>query len=406
MNKHMLSIFLGMVLISTMMHGMVFDNRYFPLLQRPYVTVEDQPSHFAMDLFVTTASRSFGKFEEEIGLPEIHGKFDEQGLAKAIAKTGKPNPLRSQLQFISELPYTMEGKIQSQGFALSYEQAFVDWFKAGFYLMVMRSESSIQLYQNFDSVTLEEKQELALDLGPMFNSIGINRLHAQQVGFGDIDMYVRLGYAWDYILKCRSIQAGGRFGFLAPTGVTIELNNPASVPFGGNGYKGIYGSIDAEFELKEDWKTGGLLRFSKRFGQTNTQRMVVNKEPDMFGVVTGSAHVNPGLTIVADWYASMENLREGFGARLTYTYINHREDKWHDRRSNKSVPVELGITQERSKWVASYITINAFYDFGKTALVRELNPIVMFGWDIPLSVGEAQDFVRSNKVYLGVEYNF
>jgi hypothetical protein len=389
-----------------MMHGMVYDNRYFPLLQPPYVTVEDRPSHFALDLFVTTASKSFGTFEQEIGLPEIHGKFDEQGLAKAIAKTGQPNPLRSQLQFVTEFPYAMEGKLQSQGFALSYEQSFVNWLKAGFYLMIMRSESSIMLYQQFDSVTPEEKLELARELGPMFNSIGINRLHATQTGFGDMDMYLRFGYAWDYVLKCRAIQAGARVGFLAPTGETIELNNPASVPFGGNGYKGVYGSIDAECELKEDWKTGGLLRLSKRFGQTNLQRMPVNKEPDMFGVVTGPAQVNPGLTFTGYWYASLENLREGFGARLIYTYINHREDKWHDKRADKSVPVELNLVEERSKWVASYITINAFYDFGKTAVKREFDPIVMFGWDIPLSVGQAQDFVRSNKVYLGVEYNF
>src|SRR5690348_17179553 len=98
---NVLRIFLSLLFVSTMMHGMVYDNRYFPLLQRPYVTVEDRPSHFALDLFVTTASRSFGKFEEEIGLPEIHGKFDEQALAKAIAQTGQPNPLRSQLQLFT-----------------------------------------------------------------------------------------------------------------------------------------------------------------------------------------------------------------------------------------------------------------------------------------------------------------
>lgn len=405
MNKHMLSIFL-LVLVGASVHGMVYDNRYFPLLQRPYVTVEGRPSHYAMELFVTTSSKAFGRFEAEIGLPEIQGMFDEQALASSIAATGKPNPLRSQLQFISEFPWTMEGKIQSQGFALSYEQSFASWIKAGFYLMVMRSESSISFFPKFDTVTPEEKQELGQDMRNMFSTLGITRMQAQQVGFGDIDMYLRFGYLWDYVLKCRAIQAGARIGFLAPSGVTTELDNPASVPFGGNGFKGIYGSIDAELELKEDWKTGGLLRLSKRFAQTSLHRMPVNREPNMFGAVIGSARVNPGLTLIASWYASFENLREGFGARLAYTFIDHFKDSWHDKRSNKTVPVQLGVVEERSRWRASYVTINAFYDFGKTVVKRDLNPIVTLGWDIPVPVGEAQDFSKSNKISLGIEYNF
>ena len=55
---------------------------------------------------------------------------------------------------------------------------------------------------------------------------------------------------------------------IIPTGVKRNIDKPASVPFGGNGYWGAYISGDAEFEVKEDWKIGLLLRMSKRFSQT------------------------------------------------------------------------------------------------------------------------------------------
>lgn len=386
--------------------AMVFDNRYFPLIQHPFITVECRPSHFAMNGFVTTASAAFGRDEEEVGLPLLFGPYDQRELARSFVKAGLPNPLRSSFLFF-ELPWKMAGKIQSQGFDLEYQQSFNDCLAAGFLFLVMRSDSRIDFDCDFGpSVTTDEKAELADIMRHMHDEIGLHCAHAHQVGFGDIEAYLRFGHTWDYLLKFRKIQAGIRLGMLAPTGVTHDINEPASVPFGGDGHWGAYSSLDAEFELKEDWKLGFLVRVSKRFAKTCLHRMPVCKEHPLFAPVVGLARVNPGVTAIASTYFSMENLREGFGVRVQYTWTDHTKDCWTDERPNKTVPVNLKKLEDFSDWTSSYVTLNAFYDFGKVKMCREFDPILIFAWDVPVTFFNAHDISKTNKISLGLEFNF
>ncbi len=393
------------ILTSASCAAMVFDNRFFPLIQYPYITVEGRPSHLAAALFATTASKSFGENETEIGTPELFGKYDQRELANSIVKTGKPNPLPSQFQLI-ELPWNMEGKIQAQGVQFSYRQALNDWLAVGLYGMAMRSDSSLEFFCNFGTTTSEQKQELARIRSDMNSSIGVVCPHAHQAGLGDLDLYLRAWYDWDYTFKFRNIIAGLRFGTLIPTGVRRSLASPLSVPFGGNGHWGLYVSGDAEFELKEDMKAGLLFRISKRLAKTMCHRMPVCKEPEIFGAVVGAARVNPGPTFIVAPYLSFENLREGFGVRLQYTFTEHRKDCWKDERSDKSVPVNLESIMNRSSWISSYVTLNAFYDFGKVKVEHGFDPILIFSWDVPVTFFDAHGIVKTNKISLGLEYNF
>ena len=105
-------------------------------------------------------------------------------------------------------------------------------------------------------------------------------------------------------------------------------------------------------------------------------------------------------------YGQIEGLREGFGLRAQYTLINHNQDYWKDERVNKMPPVKLGPVDERSGWASEYITLTAFYDFGKTSRECGNKPIVRAAWDIPFTLLVGHRFVHSYKVSLGLEFNF
>ena len=324
----------------TTVKAMVYDNRFFPLLQRPYVSVPCRPSHASFDIFITTASRAFAENDEEKGLPELFGVYDEREIGRALCIVGQPNPLRSTFQLM-QLPWKMAGVLQSQGFKFSYRQALSDSLAVGLYGMIMRSNSRIRFECDINTITGDERIELIQDMLEMNTLLGLSGFHASQAGFGDVDAYIRWFCDWDFCLKFRAIEVGLRAGVLIPSGVKRDINNPASVPFGGNGHWGLYGSFDTELEVKEDWKLGLLARLSKRLPKTCVHRMPTCKEPLIFGAVVGSARVNPGLTEILSAYFSMENLRDGLGLRLMYTWTNHQKDHWSDARANRCVPVNI-----------------------------------------------------------------
>src|SRR5436190_15596839 len=99
--------------------AMVFDNRYFPLIQEPYISIPDRPSHLRFDAFMTTASQADGRRNGvHIGIPEIFGPFDLSFLGRAFDLVGLPNPL-TPIQTAASLPFSLEGKIQTQGISFS-----------------------------------------------------------------------------------------------------------------------------------------------------------------------------------------------------------------------------------------------------------------------------------------------
>jgi hypothetical protein len=409
--------------------AMVFDNRYFPLIQYPYITKPGRESHITGDFFITTASRADDERDRAIGIAELSGPFDQAQLAYSFELAQLPPPLAPGL-IDGELPWMLSGKLQTQGFAWSYQQYLWGGFSAGILGLAMRSNSNINFIFNSakaSSVTpvLSESDIFALDeiRRQMLADLGLSCNHVQQGGLGDTEFYLRWFNRHEYCLKLRSLEYAFRLGGLAPTGVKREINKPASVPFGGNGHWGIYASGDAEFEIKEDWKGGFLLRLSKRFARTREERMPVahpaqpvpNKpgtffvppsEPQIFGVIVGPARVNPGFTAIFSAYAEWEGIRDGLGARLQYTLINHNQDDWTDERVDKTVPVNLEEVKRRSSWASEYFTLTGFYDFNKDTVYCNYKPIVRVAWDIPFTLLVGHRFVHSYKVSLGLEFNF
>lgn len=389
------------------------DNRYIPQLPRVLLSFDNRESGFATDFFVVTGKRAIGSNEEEIPLGELYGEFDLGKIARAITVLGKPNPLAvinpawQDASFI----WTVNQKLQGYGVSFFYHQRLHDWFSIGGSWLFMR----VQTHQSFffkstnavltppgdtDLKVLDAaRRAINVELGLPFNKI-------TESGFGDIDLYCRLGKREAYSYRFRTVDAGVRIGALIPTAAIADLKSPASVPFGGEKHPGVYGALDAELELKEDWKVGMYAKLSKRFAKTCVHRVPTNNEQPLWGVLVIPTRMNPGITFLFSPYISFENLREGFGVRIRYTLTHHQEDNWWDARTDQTIPANFTPLKKLSEWSSDCISLSAFYDFEKMKENRRLAPIVTLTWDIPTSLVVAKRMPKTNKVSLGIEFNF
>ncbi len=392
--------------------AMVFDNRFIPLLQRPRLTVDETQSEFATKFYMTTASEALDPTQKEIPLGELFGEFDQVQLAKGIKTACGTNPFPSQFQgSLTRVPWEVSGKRQAQGFAFAWHQHIYRWLSTGFSWLFMRvnSRHDFKLLTNGiePHITLTSGDAILLDENrrAMFSQVGIREGNTAQLGFGDIDWYLRFGKTWEYSYRFRRIDAGMRLGALFPTGVTREPGRPASIPFGGNGHWGIYAAGDAMFELKEDWKVGFLLRVNKRFEKTKNLRVPVAKEPEIFGSTVASVIVSPGITAIFSPYFLFENLRDGLALGLNFTLTWHNKDCYTDACVDSCDSIlNLERVRDFSDWTSEYFTINILYDFGKTRVKREFNPVVTFRWDIPSTLFSASRIDKAQRVSIGIDF--
>lgn len=405
-----MTLFIGQVT-----QGMVFDNRFLPLYYKPFTRrvnpVTCAPlSHFRLQPFFMRSERANGE-HNSISVPDIQGKYDEVEIAKVLVRSNclKENPFRSDLQAIPTIPWKREGRINAQGLAFFYEQAIgCHWaFGTSFLFMHISSHSDFFLDSSCIDVRAGDRKYLFDLKSRLDKKLGLTPPLFSKTGFGDMDFYVRYGSMWYYICKFRRIDAGLKLGFLAPTSTHIPHNNPAAIPFGGPPkHWGIYLEPSAEFELREDWYAGLLLRAIKRLPRTSIQRLPLDLEPINYGAIVGDFRINPGWTFVFNPYISLEALREGFGVKVLYTLVSHLKDRITDKRKDQSIPVNTELAQDLSSWGLEHVTIGALYDFAKFRDNCSWLPTISLYWDIPVDWAVSKRSARTNAVSLMVEMDF
>lgn len=409
--------------------AMIVDSRFIPLLQKPFFSVQGQPSHVSASLFAAAADQALLQNDKYTGIPEIYGVVDTSNgmrehaaldvnvLGQALEAVGLTNPL-GELKGLA-LPYRQEGKMQAQGALFAYHQALGDYVSLGGSVLFMRFLSTQRFYLDTASVNVSQQAIDFVDVvdaarREMFNELGLKAPVSDQSGVGDFDFYVRIGKTWDYTLKCKTLSFGAKIGLLAPAGQSYNIFSPASVPFGGNGHWGMYTAMDFEAEVKEHWKVGFLAWVGKRFARVTPQRLSVGGEPTIFGAMTGKVNVNPGFTGSISPYVVLENIRSGLGVRAQYTLTKHAHDQWKVVcKSNTIEPYSLISRCKKyllgeyiSRWASDYITLDAFYDFGSARTERSFDPILFLSCDIPVDAIAANAVPRMYKVSLGIDISF
>jgi hypothetical protein len=406
------SLFLLFILFcASAAQAMVFDNRYLPLLQKPRFDLDGTLSCFETDFVIATASDAYSSSDQDTSIPEIWGVLDLGEMSTAMQKAGYTSPLRPDWQG-AKIWFRTPSKIQMQALTFFFHQRLRDWFYVGASWAFFRTNSRQNFIVNTSSgktnlfLSVPDILELEQDRVAMFNTVGIDSGHTAQLGFGDVDFWIRFAHVWNYTLKFRSIDAGIRFGMLAPSGISQDPHRSPSIPNGGDGHWGIYTTFESLFELKEDIKAGVSLRFSKRFQNTRNRRMPVLTEPDIFGVLYGPAKVDPGVTIIFSPYFLLENLRQGLALGLQYTLRKHFQDLWCDARCDQTVLANLRQVQKNSEWASEYFSLYVLYDFGRVRALRDLAPVLTFRWDIPSHLFVSNRVAKAQQVSLGLEFAF
>ena len=403
--------FVVIISLFTGVQATIFDNRFVPFLQRPYIIVPDRNSHFSFDVFFATASQAFGPNDREIGIPELTGVYNQSAVAKSFVTLGCENPLPSRYQD-TKILWRADGKLLVQGFEFTLRKQIISDYYAGFYWYFMRANTTSEFFLNLAESgisTISRSDRLLLDRTRREMNLlaGLETGdHATQAGFGDLDAYFMWEREWPYKLKFRSIRAQASIGGLFPAGQSRDIFEPTSIPFGGDGFWGVYIAGQGEFELKEDWKVGLFGRVSKRFSRTKLERIPLHCEPIQFAPMIAEVDVNPGLTFVFMGWADFENLHKGLGARILLTIRRHWKDSWDVLCSPNCDCINICNLEELTSWGSDYITLNVFYDFGKTKVCRSFEPIVFFAWDVPSNMLVTENSVKTNKIMLGVELSF
>lgn len=417
--RNYILIFFLLTLFCTKNYGWVADNRFLPEFY-PHINhyrTWQTPSTSYLDGLFMVGHDAFDHEDEEkeVGIFDIFGSYDENKLAQAVVAIGLPDPYDQfptlQKYRGQEILWNMESKIQAQGAAVQFEQQLWNYLWVGGSAFFLHIYSRINFELNPNTVrvlSISFNDQISLDQmrRQMNDEIGIVPTVVSKDGFSDIDLYLRLGSIWEYLYKFRKIDAGFRFGGLIPSGLMRTIQNPASIPLGGDGHWGVYIKGDLELELKEDWKAGAWVRINKRFKAYRTHRLPVVDEQQLFGVIQGKVAINPGWTFVFAPYGRLENIRDGFGLELGYVITHHLQDCWKDARKVPVPSVNIDEIIKRTSWTSEYVMVEAFFDSARILPSYCKAPIISFRWDVPIRFFAAKGAAKTNRVMLGIQLNY
>ena len=393
---------------------MVFDNRYLPLFFKPKTRLWEPPQStwIRIQPFFMFADRAFSD-GERLNIPDLDGQYNQVSVARGLIAAGFPNPFRSDLRLRERIPWTRKGRIDAQGLAFMIElRGYYMSFGFNTFFAHVSARHDFLLRDSELQLSEGDKNYLFALKEDMHKELGVTAPLYSHTGLGDSDLYFRIGNRWEYTCKFRRIDAALRCGLIIPTANETPMNNPAAVPLGGERHWGAYIGLDGEFEFKEDLIGGIQFRASKRFSRTNIRRMPFGGEPSQYGPIVGPLKVDPGWTFVFNPYASFEGLREGFGLKAQYTLVAHLKDEFWDKRNlefQKKIPSHLHPLRELSSWGSEYVTVGAFYDFGKPwedDTWCRVSPKISAYWDIPVSWLVSKRAAKTNSVSLMIELDF
>ncbi len=427
-------IFLLISGISCSIVGMTFDNRFFPLLDKPILRHDDVHFFFRAQPFIMFADEASLRDEEDregAGLFDGEGKFFQHHLDSALGELKKSSkePLRPDLAAeLQRATWSFPGRLDAAGVALRwYYRLNPNWEIGGSWLFIgarSRIDRILRegelLLTDGDRRDLEASHELSMLLNKTKSALW------SKVGIGDLDLYVRLGMLKHYFLRFKTFDAGIKLGVIAPLAERRDIFNAASLPFGGNGHWGFYADAAVHTELKDDLFAGLNVRFIQRLPRTQTIRIPLRSDstksaqPDLdknekdtivipqgvplnFSPAIGLAQVIPGFTFVFAPYVGLGGIRDGFGAQLQYTLIMHTHDSIHDRRHQPAAPLDVEFFKYRSEWAREYITFSILYDFAQNKEYRGRAPLLSLDVDFPVGFLASKQSFKTVGISLRIE---
>lgn len=414
MNWHVLRLGLASIVVITQLPAYL-DNRYlFPINRHLYQCIPPKRSAAQLGVFFMTADSARNCDGDTIQLPALEGCYDLVQINKSMNSVGLNNPYYLSNWVKSEIPFTSFGKLRATGIDWALEYAFAKHWSAGAAFTFLHCSSRYDYYlssQIKENLAITSSQTCYPGRERSFEQarLGVNQVLGLQAGqwsasgLGDTEFFVRFDTRSSYLYKLKQIDVNLLVGCIAPTGKKYNLCAPASVPFGGNGHWGMSGQGSICFEVTDDWFFGVDIFASKRFPKKQTYRMPIGNEPLPYGVIVDCARVTPGFLVGWSPYLVADDLYDGFGLYVTYTYAHHFCDRW--QYSGTYTP-NLNRLNNAGRWTNEFFTLGLDYDFTKRLNPREHGPRIYFDWTLPTRMFGACCVAKTNRVALGIELHF
>lgn len=392
----------------------MFDNRFFvPLIERKPLFIDCPTSPYVVvQPFLMTAHDSIDPHGDEAGLFDY--MYDDDGekapyklkqLDRALVDSGRTQESMLRTDWRSELsvgPYFMNGSMGAGGLSLQLYTPVGCHVGVGFRGSLMRVRTNLELLPDeelFDQGITHgpgDEFELADVQNRIHKKLGLEPALWERTAFGDCELYGRLFSAHEYEYRCRYIEAALALGFVFPTGGHRDHENPASIPFGGDGHAGIFLEATLDAIVKYDLRAGFLFRFQQRFPHTSVRRassvgpICGLSEPERFGALVGDFRVKPGPTFGFAPYVTFENIREGLGIEVGLSFVKHLEDRWVDERAVRSGILDASKMHRESAWGTSHLNCSLLYDMRESLHGWDCAPVFALSFDAPVDwfVGE------------------
>lgn len=384
------SLLICIICMSLNLSAAYYDNQFWPLYPKKFFTWQQHPTasgYMGVRGLFLGADNSFITDDDEQDLFGIFGNYNELILNQALLNTGAITNSLIPPQYLTlpDIPWSSAGKMSLRGIMFEYE--FDPWWFLSFGGSIFLGHSQIHrlsTLQGIERLHLHPGDVRALQEANVAiqDTLGLCPPCFTQWAFGDLNFFIKGHYVADYFFKLQHLDTSLACGVLIPTAPKRKINNPVSLPIGGDGHWGLYGQWDLDAILKEDLSAGFSLWFCKRLSKTSVQRMPVLTEPTNYGALILPAQVNPGLTIAFFPYVQISGLRGGFGAAIGYYMVRHFSDRWCIDGLSTTKP-NLGLLHERSKWGRDDFMVSLFYDLGYDCDAVWYRPLISVSVDIP-----------------------
>ncbi|HBS48045.1 TPA: hypothetical protein DEO28_02460 [Candidatus Dependentiae bacterium] len=405
-------------------------NRYFPFLEKtPTYPKYKRLASFEASAFVSSSTRAWGWGDDKvIGIYDLTNRYDLKNVINSLKDYTEKiemgtfkNPFLDDFvgsdKFVDKsIKYDIAGKARAEGGIFNFEQ-YLPWkgLSLGIWFPIMRVSS----HQNFILNENDSALGFPLQDGEKIEVDRVRRnVHAQmgftgpdyvETGVGDLDLYFRLGGSWPYTHFMHSINFSLKSGLIIPTSNTREANQPASIPFMGDGHGGVYVDVMPELEFRENWKFGLMLGFLHQFDKQKDTRMPSGDEPMIFSALRGKMRVEPGLLFKFSPYLDISNLADGLNLQLRWTYLRHEHDDLYDVRpewEKAKLASNLFPQESFTEWRANYLTFQVAYDSYEAMKKWPLNPKFFAVFDFPFNWIGGKYVPKSTQFTIGAEFNF
>jgi hypothetical protein len=309
------------------------------------------------------------------------------------------------------IPLRLNGNIYSKGVAWNLSYNLAPWCMIGWSSGIGPMTGVINVTPEEEGNKYKLKESMLLQILNTYDNLsknlGFNKNYTNFINFADQDFYILFCINREYFCYMRKIKFTGQFGGIVPTAHETDIDNPADIPGGINGFSAMYIAGYLDLLLKEDVSLNLIGKIVHLFPAERQTKLRLWTESLRFGGITATASINPGIIYNFSPTLRIDGLRRGLGLQLCYS-------TWGQRQSEYAFPGILNLPEyvtenmeSISSWNQEHCNVTFFYDFTREASIDPCyKTMLSFSADIPVNFFFANNSGRSLGISVIFSCNF